>query len=194
MSRAAAGAESVHKELKSYKAQVKALVADPKAPSKSAESKKLAEAQSEIAELRRKLRTANIPLECSTKIPKPPEKAKDPPQAPATAPPLLPTEDPEVELEEDSQQVEEIIPDAKSKPRPVTSDSKIKAQQSAAGKTPKKRASSTSLSQSVAPVQRKSSFQLSGTHVVAGCLALVVMIQLGLFVYEGWVGEQTWTP
>jgi len=37
--------------------------------------------------------------------------------------------------------------------------------------------------------KKKSSFQCSGTHVVAGCLALVVMIQAGLFVYESLYGE-----
>merc|ERR1711966_203733 len=64
----------------------------------------------------------------------------------------------------------------------------------AGGKPPKKeKNTNSSPSSSSSKKKKNSSFQLSGTHAVAGCLALVVMIQLGLFVYEGWLGDQqTW--
>merc|ERR1712224_851391 len=89
------------------------------------------------------------------------------------------------------------LPDAKSKATPTAAGRSSKKEETptSAGKSKKKSsggATPVAASSPAASKKRKSSFQYSGTHVVAGCLAEVVMVQLGLFVYEGWFGEQTW--
>merc|ERR1711904_189772 len=98
----------------------------------------------------------------------------------------------EAEVEAEAEPVSAAKPSNSS--AKAVPDAKSKAHQTAAGKSPKKKGSAaTPVSPATPAKKRKSNFQLSGTHVVAGCLAVIVMIQLGLFVYEGWFVEQkTW--
>lgn len=202
--------ETAHREIKSYKGQLKGMMSDSKAPNKGAD-KRLTEAQKEIEDLKKKLRSAGVsvpdtPKKADTPKAKPP--AVEVPAPPASSPPILPAIDPEAEdddeVEEAEQEDEEAEVEAEAEPvsaaKPSNSsakavpDAKSKAHQTAAGKSPKKKGSAaTPVSPATPAKKRKSNFQLSGTHVVAGCLAVIVMIQLGLFVYEGWFVEQkTW--
>lgn len=210
--------ENAHREIKSYKAQLKASKGDGKVPDGLANAqrdaraakderarveKRLSEAQSEIAELKKKLRGAGAVVE-SPKADSP-KKAKEPKEskeakAPPKPPPAPEPKDEEVDDAEEEEEEDAPEPEPKEETRGASQKSaaeasKHKVQQTSAGKASKKKTAGSSPTASTptsaSKHKPKSSFKCTGTHVVAGCLAAVVMIQLGLFVYEGWFGEQT---
>lgn len=210
--------ENANKEIKGYKAQLKGstnskapakdavtlekrlpeAACENQAPSKDAVTleKRPPEAEPDFTPVPKGGKTKQGAGTDSSKKAKPSVEAK--PAAPAptviTEPPEQPEEDEEAEEEEEAP-----APEDKRRPSPSASkaapDAKNKAHPTASGKSSKKKSASASDVMPATPSKKqKSSIQLTGTHVVAGTLVVVVMIQLGLFVYEGWFGDpdQTW--
>jgi len=203
--------DNANAQNKSYKAQMKdASDKLAKAPSKDTAvlQKRLTETTAEIMLLQKTLRGAGIevpkfkpeppaePKPPKEKKAKPAVEAKSPVEAKSGSPPQAETP-PEQEEEEEEDEPEEPEEKRRPSPKPVP-DAKNKVQPTSAGKSSKKNRDLGAKSASDAPValskkKRESSFPVSGTQVVAGSLVVVVMIQLGLFVYEGWFGDQqTW--
>mmetsp|Transcript_28519 Transcript_28519/g.45888 ORF Transcript_28519/g.45888 Transcript_28519/m.45888 type:complete len:504 (+) Transcript_28519:136-1647(+) len=165
--------EQAHRDIKSFKTQQ-------------------AKAQQEITELKKKLKGAGLIAESpkaaeTTKKETPKQK-----ESQVVAQPLEKVDEPEEqgEIEDDEPEpVEEssrkpVFNGTQSKPVP----SKVQAT-AAAKSNGKKKGGAVPPPSPAVKTKKKSSFQCSGTHVVAGCLALVVMIQAGLFVYESLYGE-----
>jgi len=173
---------------------------------------RLSEAQSEIDFLKKLAQDAGLAIPVlhppeSEPVKTPAPKASKPSKPKPVQLPVPKQEEPQEEQEDEEDEEEsetpvveektshckdssKIVPDAKNKATPTPT---------AAGKIKKKGAagngSATPIASSASPAsgtKKKSSFECTGTHVVAGCLAVVVMIQVGLFVYEGVSGEQTW--
>lgn len=202
--------ENAHRDIKSFKSQLKAGNGDKK-DSKSVD-KRLSEAQSEVAFLKKLAQDAGLaipemhPPE-SEPATTPAPKASKPSKPKPVQLPLPKQEEPQEEQEDEEDEEEsetpaveaprgkdssKIVPDAKNKATPtLTAAGKIKKKGAAANGSaiPIGVASSAS---AASATKKNSSFECTGTHVVAGCLAVVVMIQVGLFVYEGVSGEQTW--
>jgi hypothetical protein len=169
--------EQAHKELKSFKAQN-------------------SKAQQEISDLKKKLKGAGVITE-SPKAAEPPKKEPSKQkEAAIVAQPAAKRKEveqpPPEEIEEEEEDEEPVVEEpkkqdlARSQSWPGT---KVQATSAAKTNGKKKGGAVASSPTPAAKNKQKSSFKCSGTHVVAGCLALVVMIQAGLFIYESLYSE-----
>lgn len=184
--------ENAHREIKSYKAQLKATSQNSQKDSqketsqkdnpKDASRKKGPDATGDAPKVDAPKKVVEKPAEKPAEKPTPKKPLAQP------APPVPPVAEPLEEAEDEHEQEPASPPkaelDAKSKSVATPKSSKKGAKGTAAAPA----------SSSGSKKKEGSSFQFTGAHVVAGCLAVVVIVQLGLFVYEGLVadGEQTW--
>lgn len=183
--------ENANREIKSYKAQLKATSQNsqkdsqkennPKDVSRDASRKKGPDSIGEAPkpEVSKKERQV---VEKMTEKPAEKPAPKKPPAQPAPAVP--PVAEPLAAAEDEDEQEPASPPKAESKAVATSKSSKKGSKGIAVAPA----------SSSGSKKKERSAFQFTGAHVVAGCLAVVVVVQLGLFVYEGLVadGEQTW--
>jgi len=173
--------ENAHREIKSYKAQLKATSQNSQKDSQKETNQK--DAPKDASRKKGSDTTGDAPKVDAVKkvVEKLPEK---PAEKPTPKKLHAPVAEPLAEAEDEDEQEPASPPKAESKAVATAKSSKKGAKA-----TPVAPASSSGSKK-----KERSAFQFTGAHVVAGCLAVVVIVQLGLFVYEGLVadGEQTW--